>query len=173
MTASPPEPHLIVSADGRALWRGRRYRCAIGSGAIRADKREGDGATPAGRYRLIRVLYRADRGPAPATILPVAALDPADGWCDEPADPDYNRPVRLPHRARGETLWRDDRLYDLLAVTDHNAEPAVPGAGSAIFVHVARPDYGPTRGCVAFAPDDLRKILAEWTEEDRLVVPGE
>lgn len=171
MTASEALADLVVSADGHALWRGRRYRCAIGKGGIRADKREGDGATPAGRYRLVRTLYRPDRGPEPATGLPVAATRSSDGWCDDPASPDYNRHVLLPHAASCETLWREDGLYDVIVVTDHNADPPVPGAGSAIFVHVARPDYGPTLGCVAFAIDDLREILSEWTAADRLVIP--
>ena len=88
-SSSPSAPSgLVVSADGRAAWRGRTLRCALGRGGIRADKREGDGATPTGVYRLLRVLYRHDRRAAPATALPAAPLAPADGWCDDPAHPD-------------------------------------------------------------------------------------
>ena len=177
MTAPAPEPvppDLVVAPDSTARWRGRTLRCALGRSGIRADKREGDGATPAGRWRLIRALWRADRGTAPETALPVARIGRDDGWCDDPASADYNRPVRLPHGASCERMWRDDGVYDVVVVTDHNAgsdgAPPVPGAGSAIFVHVARPDWGPTEGCVAFAETDLRTVLSEWTEADRLVV---
>jgi L,D-peptidoglycan transpeptidase YkuD (ErfK/YbiS/YcfS/YnhG family) len=170
MTGPSVPPDLVVSADGAARWRGRTLRCALGRGGIRTDKREGDGATPAGRWRLVRALWRPDRGAAPETALPVAPVGRDDGWCDDPASADYNRPVRLPHPASCERMWRDDGLYDLVVVTDHNASPPVAGAGSAIFVHVARPDWGPTEGCVAFPETDLRAILKEWTETDRLVV---
>jgi L,D-peptidoglycan transpeptidase YkuD (ErfK/YbiS/YcfS/YnhG family) len=159
---------LIIRPDNTAQWRGRTIRCALGRGGIRDDKREGDGATPSGDYTLVRVLYRADRGPRPTTHLPVASIEPADGWCDAPRDPLYNRQVHLPYPASAESLWREDRVYDLIAVTDHNADPVVAGVGSAIFVHLARPDFGPTAGCIAFELADLRRLLAEWRAGDRL-----
>lgn len=167
-------PELVVSSAGTALWGERALRCAIGRGGIAAEKREGDGATPVGRYRLTMVLYRADRRPAPVTILPVRALHPADGWCDAPGHAAYNHPVTLPFAASHERMWRDDGLYDLLAVTDHNQRPCRPGAGSAIFVHVARAGYAATAGCVAFTAGDLATILEQWTADSRLVVlpPG-
>ena len=124
------------------------------------DKREGDGATPAGRFPLRRVLYRPDRLSTPATPLPVAPLTPEDGWCDDPADPQYNRPVRLPYAGRHEELWRADTLYDVIVVVGHNDAPVIAGMGSAIFMHVASADYRPTQGCVALARQDLLDILA-------------
>jgi L,D-peptidoglycan transpeptidase YkuD (ErfK/YbiS/YcfS/YnhG family) len=127
---------------------------------VRARKREGDGATPIGCWRLRRVLFRPDRLAPPRTILPVQALDPTDGWCDDPADPAYNRPVTLPHPASAEALWRGAGLYDVIVVLGHNDDPPVPGAGSAIFLHVARPDRGPTLGCVGLALPDLLALLA-------------
>ena len=164
---------LVIRSDNTARWRGRTIRCAIGRGGIRIDKREGDGATPSGDYTLVRVLYRADRGPRPTTKLPVAPIDPADGWCDAPGDPNYNRQVRLPYPASAESLWREDGVYDLIAVTDHNADPVIASKGSAIFVHLARPDFGPTEGCIAFEAADLWTLLAEWRAEDRLKIRPE
>lgn len=161
---------LIVRPDGTAQFGDRSFDCRLGRAGIRADKTEGDGATPTGRYRLVRAMYRADRVNPPETSLPCAAIRDADGWCDAPDDPAYNTFVSLPYPARAETLRRDDGLYDLLVVTDHNADPVVPGAGSAIFVHVADPDGKPTEGCVAFDEDDLRLILSTWSEDDRLVI---
>ncbi|MGC2854805.1 L,D-transpeptidase family protein [Novispirillum sp. DQ9] len=152
---------ITVHGDGRLEIAGRIWRCALGKGGLRADKREGDGATPIGTWPLRRVLYRPDRlARAPATALPVAPLDPADGWCDDPAHPDYNRPVRLPHPAGHEVMWRDDGVYDVVVVLGHNDDPPRPGLGSAIFLHVARPGYLPTEGCVALALPDLLEILA-------------
>ena len=104
-------------------------------------KREGDMATPEGCFPLRRLLYRPDRESAPESGLPAAAIERDDGWCDDPADPFYNRPVTLPYPARAEALWRDDRLYDLLIVLGHNDDPVRPGAGSAIFLHLAAGDF--------------------------------
>lgn len=151
---------IRVSGNGRLHLGNLLYRCALGRGGVKAEKREGDGATPAGLFPLRRVLYRADRLTAPATLLPLSAIEPHDGWCDDPADPAYNRQVRLPHGARAENLWREDALYDVVVVLGHNDDPPRPGLGSAIFLHVASSDYAPTEGCVALAPGDLLKVLS-------------
>ncbi len=141
------------------------FRAALGRGGVRADKQEGDGATPAGVLPLRRVLYRADRRPPPACAMPIEPLAPDDGWCDDPAHADYNRMVRLPHEARCEELWRSDGVYDLIGVLGWNDAPVLRDRGSAIFLHVARPDYAPTDGCVALAPADLRHVLAMGMRE--------
>ncbi len=156
----------IVSADGWIAWSGRRARAALGAAGIRATgKQEGDGATPAGLLPLRRVLYRADRLPAPPrTALPREPIGPRDGWCDDPASAEYNRPVRLPHPDRHERLWRDDALYDVLAVLGWNDAPVARGYGSAIFLHVARGDFRTTEGCVAIALPDLLALLADGVQ---------
>ena len=153
--------NLIVFPGGEAEWRGRRLRCALGrAGVIAAsDKREGDGATPAGIWAFRRTLYRPDRLKAPDTVLAQTPITPEDGWCDDPSDPLYNRPVTLPFAASRETLWRDDALYDLIVVLGHNDAPPVAGRGSAIFLHVAAPGYAPTEGCVALSRDDLLTVV--------------
>jgi L,D-peptidoglycan transpeptidase YkuD (ErfK/YbiS/YcfS/YnhG family) len=161
---------LVVSADGRCRFAGATYACALGSGGIRRDKREGDGATPAGTWPLRRLLYRSDRVEPPACVLPAAPIGMHDGWCDDPAHPDYNRPVALPFAASHERMWRDDHLYDLVVVVGHNDDPPVAGAGSAIFLHLMRDDGGPTAGCVAFRRADLTTILAGLDRGSRLVV---
>ena len=150
-----------VTPDGLIRLDGMIFRCALGAGGVRADKREGDGATPAGLLPLRRVLYRADRVAAPAGLsVRAEPIAPADGWCDDPGHPDYNRQVALPHPARHERLWREDRLYDILGVLGWNDAPVVRGRGSAIFLHFARPDLGPTEGCVALPERELRALLA-------------
>jgi L,D-peptidoglycan transpeptidase YkuD (ErfK/YbiS/YcfS/YnhG family) len=150
----------FVTGDGFLRIPGGQWRCCVGRGGIREHKQEGDGATPAGLLPLRRVLFRADRGPAPRTALPVEPISAFDGWCDDPADAQYNRPVRLPYPAHHEELWRQDGLYDVVGVLGWNDGPVVRGFGSAIFLHIARPDYSATEGCVALSAPDLRAVLA-------------
>lgn len=156
---------VVVRPDGRLLFAAQTMRAALGRGGVRADKREGDGATPAGVLPLRRVLYRADRLPPPDCIVPLEPIAPDDGWCDDPAHPDYNRKVRLPHDARHEALWRDDSLYDIVGVLGWNDAPVQRGRGSAIFLHIARADYAPTEGCIALALADLRRLLGAGIDE--------
>ena len=152
---------LLVSASGEARWRTRRLRCAIGWGGAVLEKREGDGGTPIGLWPMRALWFRADRLAAPATRLPCGPLSPDDGWCDDPADENYNRRVALPYPASAERLWREDGLYDVIVPLGYNDAPVVAGRGSAIFLHVARADFAPTAGCVALALADLLAVLRE------------
>ena len=163
---------IVVHPEGRLSWPGGSVRCALGRGGLRADKREGDGATPIGRYPLRRLLWRADRLARPQTALPAAPIAPDDGWCDDPADPAYNRPVKRPYPASHEALWREDGVYDVIVVMGHNDAPVVPGLGSAVFLHVARPDWAPTEGCVALALPDLLRLLRDCGPGTALDVRG-
>jgi L,D-peptidoglycan transpeptidase YkuD (ErfK/YbiS/YcfS/YnhG family) len=153
---------FTASADGFLDIGARRVRCALGKGGVKpaADKREGDLASPAGVWPIRRVLYRPDRGEAPKTALPVAALSPDDGWCDAPADAAYNRPVKLPYPASAEAMWREDHLYDIVVVLGHNDDPPVAPLGSCVFLHLAREGYLPTEGCVAVTRADMEDLLA-------------
>lgn len=161
---------LVVDRQGIARYRGRLIPCAIGRGGITNDKREGDGATPEGVWRMESVHYRADRISPPVTPLPVTAIGPRDGWCDDPADAVYNQSIPLPAACSHERMRRGDTLYDIVVVLDHNRHPPQPGKGSAIFVHCWRAPRFPTAGCLAFTPRDLRWILARWTLRSRVIV---
>ena len=156
---------LVVGRWG-ARFGGRAFPCAVGRGGIGVKRAEGDGVTPAGRHRIEVVLWRPDR----LRRRGGGAIGPCDGWSDDPADPGYNRPVRLPHRFGHEALRRADRQYDLVAVLDWNRAPIVPGRGSAIFLHVWRRPRHPTAGCIAFRRADLAFILARWTPRSRVRV---
>lgn len=148
-------------SDGRFIGPNLAARCVLGKGGVApaAAKREGDGASPLGVWPIRRVLYRPDQG-RPDTNLLTAAITPDDGWCDDPGDAQYNRPVRLPYRASYERLWRDDRAYDLIVVLGHNDDPPASGAGSAIFWHLAQPDWRATEGCVAVDRATMLAALA-------------
>jgi L,D-peptidoglycan transpeptidase YkuD (ErfK/YbiS/YcfS/YnhG family) len=165
-------PDPSDSTRGQVHWRRREAPCALGRSGVTAEsaKREGDGATPAGRFALRRVLWRADRGAAPPTALPCAAIDRRDGWCDDPSRPEYNRKVRFPFSGSAEHLWRDDALYDLIVVLGHNDAPPRPGLGSAIFLHVAAPGFKPTEGCIALEPPALRALIFDARPGDMLTI---
>jgi len=143
---------------------------ALGRGGILANKREGDGATPRGRFRLVRLWWRADRAPRPATLLPARRIGPRDAWCEDPADRHYNRHIEIPPGAPGDRLRREDHLYDFMIEITHNARPRVAGRGSAVFIHVARPGLAPTAGCVAMTAARLRHLLGRIGPQTRIVV---
>jgi L,D-peptidoglycan transpeptidase YkuD (ErfK/YbiS/YcfS/YnhG family) len=145
--------------DGRLRWSQGSAAAAGGRSGVRADKHEGDGATPAGTYPLVSIFYRADRIEPPLSQLPVTLLAPNDAWVDDPADANYNRLVTLPYPASAEPMWREDGLYDALVVIGYNTDPVVPGAGSAIFLHIATSDFAPTAGCIAVAREVLLGLL--------------
>lgn len=150
------KPHI-----GEVRWHDKSYPCALGKmGVISAvDKHEGDQTTPAGIYPFKWLYYRPDRMDRPTTLIETRPLAPNDGWCDEPNDENYNCPIALPYKASGETLWRDDNCYDLVAVIGHNDEPAIAEEGSAVFIHVARDGMLPTRGCVALTKADFLEVF--------------
>ncbi len=150
---------VATSQGGRIVWPGGSAACVFGRSGIAPgeSKREGDGATPVGVHPLREVFFRSGRIAAPATSLPLTAISPDMGWCDDPASPLYNQRVALPFAAGHERMWREDRLYDLVVVLGWNDDPVVAGRGSAIFLHVAAPDMTPTEGCVA---TDVRSLLA-------------
>ncbi len=168
---------IHVSADGIASWTGphgrtARARCALGRCGVADKSAEGDGVTPRGAFPLRRLFYRPDRLQKPATGLAPVALLENQGWCDDPADAAYNTLIYLPCAAGHENMWRDDGLYDVVVEIGYNDSPVVAGKGSAIFIHLAAPDYRPTEGCVALAQGDLLEMLAGCGPGDRLVIGG-
>jgi L,D-peptidoglycan transpeptidase YkuD (ErfK/YbiS/YcfS/YnhG family) len=169
----PPQDTLLhritVRPSAKAIHRGvlvaghAQFDCALGTAGVTITKQEGDGATPIGRFPVRRGLYRDDRLACPTTPLPMQAIQRLDGWSDDIADPDYNQQVTHPTAGTrpfsAEHLWREDHIYDLILVIGHNDSPPVPGAGSAIFMHVARDDFSGTEGCVALRQADLLTLL--------------
>lgn len=146
--------------------------CALGRGGVRRHKREGDGGTPAGALRALAARYRDDRWRRSPTGLSLTRIGPADGWCDDPGHRRYNRPVTLPFRAGHERLHRDDAVYDVVVILDWNMRPAIRGRGSAIFLHLARPGYAPTEGCIAVSAAGMRRLLPLLHRSTRIVVAG-
>lgn len=143
---------------------------ALGRGGVKANKREGDGATPHGTFRLKRLWWRGERHRRPATLLPARRIRPDDGWCEDPADRHYNRPVKVPPGSKADRLARPDHLYDFIIEIDHNTRPRIAGRGSAVFIHVARPQFAPTAGCIALDINALRRLLTRLGPRTRIMV---
>lgn len=160
----------LGETHGHIRWNNRQADCTLGRTGIRCDKREGDGATPMGVFPFRRLLYRPDRIATPRTGLVTAVIAPDDGWCDDPSHPRYNQPIPLPSPAHHEVMWRDDGLYDLVMVIGHNDDPVIPGRGSAVFIHVAKPNLAPTEGCIGLPRHDLLALAEDCLPGDRLLI---
>lgn len=154
----------LISAGGTV------FPCALGRSGISAFKHEGDGATPLASMRILSGYYRADRFRPGATRLAMSAIHDRLGWCEVPGDRNYNRPVEIPYGASHERMRRDDRLYDICLVLDWNIRPRNRNRGSAIFFHLARPDFSPTQGCVAVTRAVMARLLPHLSDRTVLKV---
>jgi L,D-peptidoglycan transpeptidase YkuD (ErfK/YbiS/YcfS/YnhG family) len=143
---------------------------ALGRGGIRANKREGDGGTPRGSFHPRKLWWRADRFPRPRTFLSTRAITPTDAWCEDPNDRHYNRPIRVARNHEGDRLRRADHLYDFIVEIDHNTRPRVAGRGSAVFLHLARENFGPTAGCVSMTRSAMLHLLRRLGPRTRIVI---
>ena len=147
-----------------------RFPCVIGRSGRTHIKKEGDGATPVGQWRLLQMMYRRDRALPPRSRLPARATKNYDGWCDQAGDRNYNRLVRLPYPAGHEEMRRTDGLYDVVVILSHNQRPRAQGRGSAVFLHLTSPVGNPTAGCVALSRRDMATVLSRCGTSTRLVV---
>ena len=143
---------------------------ALGRGGIRANKREGDGGTPKGIFRPRQVWWRADRHTRPRSFLPTRAISAEDAWCEDPNDRHYNKPIRLTRHQSGDRLRRDDHLYDFIVEIDHNTNPRVAGRGSAVFLHLARGNFGPTAGCVSMTKSAMLRLLQQLSRNTKIMI---
>ncbi|MGE3713141.1 MAG: L,D-transpeptidase [Alphaproteobacteria bacterium] len=164
--------NLIVT-NNILYFRNKEFRCAIGRSGVAPKHSEGDGTTPLGTFSLRECWYRADKLDMPETQLPLRVINPNDGWCDDPASLEYNQHVTLPYQPSHEKLWRDDATYDIIVPIGYNDAPILPGQGSAIFFHIAKPDYGPTEGCVAVSMTDMLEILPHLSVASCITVRAE
>jgi L,D-peptidoglycan transpeptidase YkuD (ErfK/YbiS/YcfS/YnhG family) len=182
---SEPYPETAPDAAFSAIWIRRsagdfrrgwlkagemNIPVALGRSGVRANKREGDGATPMGTFHPLRLWWRPDRSGRPRTFLPIRAINATDAWCEDPSDRHYNRPIRLHQGEIGDRLKRDDHLYDFIVEIDHNARPRVPGRGSAVFLHLARGNFGPTAGCVSMTKSAMLHLLRRLSLRTKIVI---
>ena len=159
---------MVLTRQGLRAF-GRMWPCTLGRGGVRADKREGDGATPVGVHDIVGMLYRPDRIARPADWA--VPIRPGDLWSDDPGHEDYNLMVRAPYPHSHEALRRADPQYDLVLITNWNWPHAERGRGSAIFMHQWRRPGAPTAGCIAFGRADLLRLAGLIRYETRLIIP--
>ncbi len=146
------------------------FPCALGRAGLVHAKREGDGGTPIGTWRLLGFRHRPLRLRRAGLRIPAREIRPLDLWCDDPGSAFYNRPLSAPSRFRCEKLWRSDALYDVVGVLDYNLQPAILGRGSAIFFHIATQDLAPTQGCVALRARDMARLTPRLARGATLVI---
>lgn len=155
---------------GRLFFGGQSIPCMLGGGGLTRRKREGDGATPCGRFKILEVLLRLDRWPRQGSRIPNKIIRKASAWCDDRRSYLYNRPCSTSDAVRHEELWRSDRVYDVVLVLDYNINPRRLGAGSAIFFHLTTKERSPTAGCVAIAPDAMRRLLTRLSATTHITI---
>ncbi len=171
-----PTPAIVtfnqIDSSCHITFHNQHYRCALGRTGVTENKKEGDGATPIGKFKIRKIYYRPDRiDPHEVTTnIPLVALTKNDGWCDDVNSAEYNKAVKLPFAASHENLWREDHVYDIIAVIGYNDDPVVKGKGSAIFLHIARENYTPTAGCIALNKDDLLKFINQFNHANKIII---
>jgi L,D-peptidoglycan transpeptidase YkuD (ErfK/YbiS/YcfS/YnhG family) len=143
---------------------------ALGRGGILANKREGDGGTPRGSFRPRQLWWRGDRHSRPQTFLPARSIGDTDAWCEDPGDRHYNQWIRRGEGEGGDRLKRADQLYDFIIEIDHNTRPRIAGRGSAVFLHLARDNFGPTAGCVSMTKAAMLQLLRRLGPRTRIII---
>jgi L,D-peptidoglycan transpeptidase YkuD (ErfK/YbiS/YcfS/YnhG family) len=152
-------PSALNPRRGWLLLDGSAIPVALGRGGIKANKFEGDGGTPRGTFRPLKLWWRADRHGRPRAKLPTRPIAASDAWCEDPSSRHYNRAIKLAADAPGDRLMRGDHLYDFVVEIDHNTRPTISKRGSAVFLHLARDGFQPTAGCVAMTRASMLRLL--------------
>ena len=147
-----------------------RFSCAIGRAGLTTNKIEGDHKTPVGEFKFKKIYYRKDKLGEMIFQIPFAIITENDGWCDDPKSKLYNQHIQFPFDASAEKLFRDDDLYDLLCVINHNTDPIVPGRGSAIFLHISKPNFEGTEGCVAIEKENIIELAKKIDVRTKLII---
>jgi len=149
-----PVATLTLTACGRTV--AGPWPAHVGWHGLAVSRREGDGTTPTGTFRFGDTIYGS--APDPGVSLRYHRIVCGDYWVEDPRSPAYNTFQHVacgkkpPFRAR-DGLWQSPRAYRHFAFIRYNADPAVPGRGSAIFLHASR--GRPTNGCVSIAVPQL------------------
>ena len=152
---------IIINNSGLLKYNNFKFRCAIGKAGIREKKREGDNVTPSGTFKIVKIYYRSDRIKKISSKFRAIKITKNMGWCDDPNSKNYNQLINLPSRWDHEKLFKKNNIYDIILVLNYNMRPVVKNKGSAIFIHVAKKNYQPTRGCIALKKIDLLKLLSK------------
>jgi len=161
---------IIVKKPGHLIYKNFKFRCSTGKSGIGNKKKEGDGITPKGIFKLTKVFYREDKVKNIKTKIKKIKIKKNMGWCDDPKSKFYNKLVKLPNKFSNEKLYRKDDVYDIVIVLNYNMQPIIKNKGSAIFIHVAKKNYKPTAGCVALKKKDLIKLLKYINKKTKICI---
>jgi L,D-peptidoglycan transpeptidase YkuD (ErfK/YbiS/YcfS/YnhG family) len=147
-----------------------KLRCSIGKRGISIKKREGDKKTPKGEFKLKYILYRKDRIINIKTKLKKIVIKKKMLWCDDPNSSYYNKIINYPSKYRAEKLWRNENIYDIIIVIDYNLNPVIKNKGSAIFLHIAKKKYQPTKGCIAVSKKNIKLLISKINKKTKLKI---
>ena len=160
----------LLVKNNRLFVKGLQLQCAIGLNGLTEDKQEGDLSTPIGIFHFDKIYYRADRLGKKKFIIDSAIINKNDGWCDDQKSDLYNQYIQFPFQESAEHLYRDDHIYDIICVLNYNTSPIIPGRGSAVFLHIAKPDFSGTEGCIAIEREALIEIASNLTVDSTIVI---
>jgi L,D-peptidoglycan transpeptidase YkuD (ErfK/YbiS/YcfS/YnhG family) len=157
---------VLLGRNGLAWGRGVEPVKAPGDRV----KHEGDRRTPAGIFKVGRIYGAPEKLPGGSTY-PYRQVGPWDAWVDDLKNPYYNRhyvakPGKVPPWFESQRMRLGDAAYEFRIEIRHNADPPVPGFGSAIFFHIRRGEDRPSSGCTVMARPELIKVI-QWLREDR------
>jgi L,D-peptidoglycan transpeptidase YkuD (ErfK/YbiS/YcfS/YnhG family) len=161
---------IIVKKSGYLKYKNFKYRCALGKAGVNKKIKEGDGITPKGVFKITKIYYRADKIKIIKTNIKKIKITKNMGWCDDPVSRFYNQQIRLPSKFSHEKLYRNDDLYDLIAVINYNTNPIIKNKGSAIFMHISKKSYKKTEGCIALKKKDLINILTKIKKNTKIKI---
>ena len=147
-----------------------RLRCAIGKRGITLHKKEGDQKTPKGNFKLKSILYRKDRISKIESYLKKKIITKNMGWCDDQNSKFYNKLIKFPFKHQAERLWLKDKIYDVIIIINYNLKPIIKNKGSAIFLHIAKKNYTPTRGCVAINKKEIFLLINKIHKNSKLII---
>ena len=160
----------LLVKNNHLFLKNRKLQCALGINGLTDNKKEGDLSTPTGTFKFNKVYYRADKLGKMYFQINSSVIQTNDGWCDDQESEFYNRFIQFPFSDSAEHLYRDDDVYDIICVLDYNTSPIIYGRGSAIFLHVAKPNFVGTEGCIAIEKEPLIEIATNITTKSRIVI---
>ena len=161
---------IFINKSGFLKYKQIQFRCALGKAGVGKKFQEGDGLTPIGTYKIVKVYYRKDKIKKLTSNLKLISINKSMGWCDDPKSKKYNQLIKLPSKYRHEKLFRNDRIYDLILVLDYNMNPIIKNKGSAIFIHIAKNNYCKTKGCLALKKKNLIEIISKIKRDTKIII---
>lgn len=156
--AVSPPVRVLYGAKGLAWGRGEHPPQSVGLQKVERDKR-----APAGIFRIGKI-YTYDSSLPSGADYPFYTFTERDAWIDDPQLPHYNQHVVVdlqnpPPWYEKQKMRLNDPPHRWLVEIRHNADPPVPGAGSAIFFHIQRGPNRPSAGCTVMPQNSLIPII--------------